>query len=128
VANSASRSDLAAYDVGGLGRHGYIYEGTDGRMVLSVPERLPNLEMVGEAFPEAYECKGWELPMSLPGMFYRGILGRPIDAWEIIAQFQEDPIEDPFEPLARGRIIMIPPIEYFSIAYGSSLSEQPELG
>lgn len=116
------------FDVGGLSRHAYVYEGTNGELALSVPERLPHLEIINGEFPLVHVCRGGEYLVDLAQMYYREVLSRPVDAWEIIAQFQEDPVTDGFVPLKRGQVVLIPPPAYFSmVVYGESLSEMPEM-
>jgi len=122
----AADTSLATFSLGGLYRHGYVYEGVDGRLYISVPERMPALEIVDGYYPVVHESRGGgETLMNIAIRYYKGILGVPLDAWEVVAQFQEDPVLDPFVPLARGRLLQIPPSSFYSsVVYGTPLSEE----
>lgn len=109
----------------GLSRHGYAYEGADGKIYLSLPERLPH-EPREDSIP--YECNGSEYLFNIACAFYRGLFKNPEDVAEIIAEFQEDPIIDISVPPPQGTILQLPSPEYIlQYAYGDSLSDIPDL-
>jgi hypothetical protein len=52
----------------------------------------------------------------------------PWDMWEVIAQFQPEPILDPSVILETGREIYIPSSEFIEeVAYGPTLTDTPKL-
>jgi len=116
-------TSLASFNLGGLYRHGAIYEGADGRLYVSVPERLPAFDVVDGQYAAVYAARGGgETLIDVALLYYRGTLSSPVDAWEVLAQFQDDPLVDPFCYLTRGRLLQVPPAAYFgAYAYGDSL-------
>jgi len=112
-------------NLSGLSRHGYAYTGVDGKLYLSLPERLPH-EDDSDAVP--YTCRGSEYLTDIANAYYAKLFRRPEDVAEVIAEFQEDPIVDLSIPPPQGRVLMLPSPDYImAIAYGESLSEIPEM-
>lgn len=106
-------------------RHGYAYKNDLGEVHTSIPERLPHIEY-DSAIPHI--CKGGEYVQDLAVLYYKAILDYAVDAAEIIAQYQDDPIVDISVPLDANRVIMIPPLLYIQeVAYSDSLAETPRI-
>jgi len=110
--------------LGGLLRHGTPYISSyDGRVHLSLPERLPFTQRDDT---KTHICKGHENCYDLAVSYYPRVAD-PAERAEIIAQFQEDPILDLTVPLPQGRLVLIPSESYIQfIAFGDSLTEYPE--
>ena len=108
----------------GLLRHGSPYVSEyDGRVHLSLPERLP---FVVRDDSRTHVAKGAENCFDLAKLYYNKD-SKSADKAEIIAQFQEDPILDLSTPIQYGRVVIIPSEKYIQfIAYGDSLTEYPE--
>ena len=108
----------------GLLRHGSAYVSAyDGRVHLSLPERLP---FADRDDTRIHICKGKENCFDLAVSYYPRAV-QPANRAEIIAQCQEDPIMDLTVPIAIGRAILIPSEEYIQfIALGETLTDTPE--
>jgi hypothetical protein len=108
-----------------LARHGYAYRNDDNEVHLTLPERLPHVLSDDTV---TYVCNGTERLQDIAVKMYKGLMDSPIDAVEIIAQFQEDPIVDTSIPPVANRVLMLPSLGYIQeIAYGDSLTEYPEI-
>jgi hypothetical protein len=108
-----------------LARHATVYKNSLEELHLTLPERLPH---VLSEFVTTHVCKGEERLQNIANKYYRGLLEFPLDAVDIIAQFQEEPIIDTSVPLEPNRVILIPPLSYIQeIAYGDSLTEYPTI-
>lgn len=108
-----------------LARHGYAYRNDENEVHLTLPERLPH---VLSDDTMTYVCTGEERLQDIAARMYRGLLDNPVDAAEIIAQFQESPIIDVSVPIEANRVLMLPSLTYIQeIAYGDSLTEYPEI-
>jgi len=111
--------------VSGLLRHGEAYVNDLGETHISLPERLPH---VVDERSVTYICGGAERLHDIVIEHYDGKITDPIDAVEIVAQYQEDPIIDYSLPLHAGRVLLLPPPSYIQdVAYGDSLSEFPKI-
>jgi hypothetical protein len=118
-------SDSSGLYLERLARHANVYKNALGELHITVPERLPHLLSDGV---QTHICKGEERLQNLANKYYKGLLEAPIDAVDVIAQFQEEPILDTSVPLEPNRVLLIPPASYVQeIAYGDSLTEYPEL-
>jgi hypothetical protein len=107
-----------------LGRHGQVYRdlGT-GKVYVTIPERIPNVE---EPDNRIHVCRGGETILDVTVLFFKDVFPCPVDIWPVVAQFQEEPILDPFLPLDSGRVLTIPSPDFVrNVAYGDSLAEFP---
>jgi hypothetical protein len=113
-------------DLSWLNRHGDVYQNEDGELHLTLPERLPH-QVRDDTF--VHPCKeGGEYLLDIAVYYYKNQIANPVDCWEIIAQFQEDPIVDGSVPLPGGTALQIPSIEYIiEVALGEQLRQYPEL-
>lgn len=109
----------------GLARHGKVYKNANGELHVSLPERLPH---VTDDETIHHVCKAGERLQDLAVAYYKDKLEDPVDYWEDIAQFQEDPIIDGSTTLKDKQIVLIPSVAYLQQArHGDSLSEYPRL-
>ena len=108
-----------------LSRHARPYQNALGEVHLTVPERLPHMQRDDTV---VHICKDGETLQGLAVMYYQNSISNAVDCWEIIAQFQEDPIVDGSVPLGVGRVLLIPSAEYIrEVALGDPLHEYPVL-
>lgn len=108
-----------------LARHASAYQNELGEIHLTLPERLPHVTSDEDV---TYVCSGAERLQDIVCKMYHGLLDHPIDAVEIVAQFQEDPIVDTSVPPEANQVIMLPSLNYIQeIAYGDPLTEFPEI-
>jgi hypothetical protein len=106
-------------------RHGTAYANAAGELHLTLPERIPYIEYEDT---EIHVCGGAEYLHSIVVHHYKDSLSEPLEAVEVIAQFQPDPIIDYSVPLPSGYILLLPPSSYFhEVAYGQSLTETPDI-
>lgn len=114
-------SDLIGIYLQGTERHGLAYNAGDGKLYVSLPERVPYL---GEDGAIPHICTGNENLLDISLAYFRGLYQDPVSKWWIIAQAQDDPVVDPLVPLKKGTILMIPSISFIEeVAEGDSLSE-----
>jgi len=108
-----------------LERHALPYRDEDtGRVYLTLPERLPH-DDTDE--PATYVCRGHENLLDIAVLHYRKFYAHPADLWQVIAEFQEEPIIDPFTPPPQGRVILVPSPSYIEeVGYGEPLTDTPE--
>uniref|UniRef100_A0A6H1Z9L9 Uncharacterized protein n=1 Tax=viral metagenome TaxID=1070528 RepID=A0A6H1Z9L9_9ZZZZ len=105
--------------------HGVAYEADDGKLYVSLPERLP-FDGGDDGIPHV--CTGNENVLDICLAYFRGIYQDPVDKWWIVAQAQNDPVVDPLVPLRKGTILVIPSISYIEeVAGGDTLSDYPEI-
>jgi hypothetical protein len=105
-------------------RHATAYVNEDGEMHLTLPERVPYVEYEDT---ETHICTG-EYLHSVVVNHYKNTLLEPLEAVEVVANYQPDPIVDWSVPLEPGRILLLPPAAYFhEVAYGESLTESPDI-
>lgn len=121
-ATQATRGPLL---VNSVYRHASYFTRDDGAMFFHVPERISfNYD---DDFT-VHIANGHEYLWDLALHYFRGIYGSPIDLWDIIAQFQPEPIQDPSVPLPQGKEIYIPTADFLEeFVQGPSLAEAPEL-
>lgn len=105
-------------------RHALAIQKDDGSVIFLLPERLPfedrddTISHIGNG--EEYL---WDLAL-------RYYPDRPNswDLWDVIMQFQTEPIQDASIPVPKGREILIPSDEYLEeVVSGQPLSEVPEI-
>jgi hypothetical protein len=119
-----SNSLIGVYTTG-LDRHGQVYASEEGKVFLSLRERLPHLQ---GSDTRIHICKGGERLYDLAVGYYKGLYQRPLDLWPIIAEYQPEPIHDPSVPLSEGEVVLIPGPGYIeTVAFGDPLSDSPEL-
>lgn len=108
-----------------LARHGKAYQNELNEVHISLPERVPFVERDDSII---HICKEGEYLPQIALHYYRNRLADPLLAWEVIAQFQEDPIVDASLPLKAGTVLLIPSVEFVQqVALGDPLHEFPEL-
>ncbi len=108
-----------------LARHGLAYKNANGEIHVSLPERLPHL-MDNQTL--IHICKDGERLQDIAIFYYKDTLPSPVDYWEVIAQFQEDPILDGSTLLKEGTVLQIPSTGYMQqLIFGDSLSEYPAI-
>ena len=104
-----------------LGRHGELYCNHLGETHLTITERLPYVDYDDVI---THICKKGECLLDVAVYYYKDRVDRPADCWEIIANYQDDPIIDGSVPLTAGRVILIPPQSYIQeVALGMALRE-----
>ena len=108
-----------------LQRHGRIYQNDLGEIHITVPERVPHIMREDTI---VHICKEGEYLQNIALLYFKNDFENAVDMWEIIAQFQEDPIIDGSIPMTQGRILEIPSAEYIKeVALGDPLYEYPVL-
>jgi len=109
-----------------LARHGQAYQNADGEVHLTLPERLPYIDRDDTA---THVCKAGERLFDIAIHYFKDSMGDyAVDCWEIIAQFQEDPIVDGSVTLPVGLVLLIPSDEYIQeVALGEPLHEYPRV-
>lgn len=108
-----------------LARHGQAYQNAAGVIHLTLPERLPHVIRDDSVI---HVCKGDERLQDIAVYYYRDTYENAVDMWEVIAQFQEDPIVDGSIPLPANRVLEIPSVEYIQeVALGEPLHEYPAI-
>jgi len=109
-----------------LARHGQSYQNADGEVHLTLPERLPHEDRDDTI---THVCKAGERLYDIAIHYFKDSMGDyAVDCWEIIAQFQEDPIIDGSVLLESNRVLLIPSDEYIQeVALGDPLHEAPLL-
>lgn len=125
MAETPYQDSLGLY-LSGLARHARAYrDDATGKIFLTLPERLP---FINREDTRIHKCKGAERVLDLALLYYRNIYSDPVDYWPVIAQFQPEPIIDPFIPLAAGLIVLIPSPSYIQeIVNGDTLVDFPQL-
>jgi hypothetical protein len=97
----------------------------DDAVVFQVPERLSYEDREDNTIHIVTEG---ERIYDLAQAYFARVIPNGIDIWEVLAQYQPEPIVDPSVPLAAGREIFIPPTDYIDeIALGAVLIEVPEI-
>jgi hypothetical protein len=97
----------------------------DNAVVWQVPERLPF-----ENRPDniIHIVTRGERIYDLAQFYFSHFVPNAVDLWEVIAQFQPEPIIDPSVPLTPNREIYIPSKDYIDeVAQGAVLIEVPDL-
>lgn len=108
-----------------LQRHGRAYVNNAGEIHITLPERLPHVERDDTV---VHVCSEGEYLQQIAIQHYKDRIPNAVDCWEIIAQFQEDPIVDGSMPLRANQIILIPSVGYIhEVALGDPLHEVPKL-
>jgi hypothetical protein len=108
-----------------LQRHGEIYQNSADEVHISRPERLPHVQRDDTI---VHICKEGERLQDIAVAYYKDAFAEPVDMWEVIAQFQEDPIVDGSVPPGADRVLLIPSAEYVKeVALGDPLHEYPVL-
>jgi hypothetical protein len=108
-----------------LQRHGQIYQNDADELHITVPERVPHVLRDDTV---VHICKADERLQDIAVYYYKNSIEAPVDCWEIIAQFQEDPIIDGSVPMEAGRVLLIPSLAYIQeVALGDPLYEYPQL-
>lgn len=106
-------------------RHALAVRKDDGSIIFQVPERIP-FEDRDDTI--VHVCNGQEYLWELAQRYYGDIRDVALDLWDIIAQFQPEPVTDSSVPIAEGTEILIPSIDYIEeVVSGESLSETPEI-
>jgi len=110
----------------GLSRHSTVYEDTTrGELHLTLPERLP-YEPTDDCW--IHICHGDERLFDIAIAYFKDAYQDAVDLWETIAQFQEEPIQDPFVPLPEGKVLLIPSVNYIeTTVFGEPLTQWPQL-
>ena len=112
-------------DLPWLARHGQGYQNALGEIHLTLPERLPHVERDDTV---THICKSGERLQDIAVYHYKETYSNAVDMWEIIAQFQEDPIVDGSLLMEAERVLLIPSPEYIlEVALGDPLHEYPRL-
>ena len=108
-----------------LNRHGQAYKNEQGEIHVTLPERLPHMDRDDTI---THVCKRGERLQDLAVHYYKEYFENAVDCWEIIAQFQEDPIVDGSSELQVGRVLAIPSADYIQeVALGDPLHDYPQL-
>lgn len=108
-----------------LERHGTPYTKDDGTVHLSLPERIPYIERDDN---DLYVCTGGETLLDIALMAYRSYYESPVDHWQILQQYQEDPILDPSALLPRGLVLVLPSPDFIEeVPFGENLTEFPQI-
>jgi hypothetical protein len=106
-------------------RHARAIQFDDGRIIFRLPERIPFEDRDDSIL---HISNGRERLWDLAQLYYGSEVRDAIDLWEVIAQFQPEPIQDPSIPLQAGLSVLIPSLEYIEdVAFGDSLSDVPEI-
>ena len=110
----------------GFARHGRAYQDEEtGVIHLSLPERMRYMDVEGII---EHPCNGSETPIHLAFQYYRTFYRWPSDLHPVICNFQPEPILNPLAPIPKGRVVLIPPIEYIeTVGHGDMLIENPAL-
>jgi len=105
--------------------HGVAYEADDGKLYVSLPERVP-FDGGDDGIPHI--CTGNENLLDICLAYFRGVYQGPADKAWVVAQAQDEPVQDWLVPLPRGTILIIPSIAFNEeVASGDSLSEYPQV-
>lgn len=116
---------LFAVYLKGLERHGTAYADAQGRVYLSLPERLRHEERSDTIY---HVARSGEYLCDLAAAYYAKYYERPLELVPVLAQFQEYPIVDASLPLEEGQIVEIPSVVWIeSEAYGDPLTETPQI-
>lgn len=108
---------------GSIYRHAAAVRLDSGEIVFRLPERLPFEDRDDTIL---HVANGEEYLWDLAQRYYAQVRSNAFDMWEIIAQFQPEPIQDTSIPLPKGKEILIPSSDYIEdVVYGESLREIP---
>jgi len=120
VASNIEINGLSLY------RHAIFSQQPSGAVIPEMPERL---RYVYRDDTRLHVAADGEYLFDIAYAYYRHAFGDDAhDLWEILAQFQPVPIEDPSIALAAGTHVLIPSVAFIrEEALGSSLTEFPEL-
>lgn len=111
--------------VDSLYRHAPAVLADDGSVLFLNPERVPfeDRDDTIEYTATGHEYL-WDIALAHYGLTYIG----DIDLGEVIANFQPEPIQDLSVPVAEGRELHIPSMDYITeVVKGPPLSDEPEL-
>ena len=87
-------------------RHGTAYVNYKGETHLTLLERLPHVVLEDAALKV---CGGGEYLHHIVIHHYSGVLSDPLDALDVVAQYQEEPIIDYSIPMIANRIFFMVP-------------------
>lgn len=111
--------------VSSLYRHATILKYGDGGLIFTVPERLPYIERDDTTL---YVTRGGEYLWDIAIKQYGRSVPKAWDLWQVIAEFQPEPIQDSSLPLAAGKELYLPSVQYINeVAFGDSLANLPVL-
>jgi len=106
-------------------RHALAVRTDEGAIIFELPERLP-FEDRDDTI--VHIANGQEYLWDLAQRYYSNTRAQAFDLWDVIAQFQPEPIVDSSVPLPEGKEILIPSIDYIEeVVSGPSLASTPEL-
>jgi hypothetical protein len=109
----------------GLERHGTAYTKADGTIHLTLRERIP---FIHREDTDLYVCKGGETLLDVAILAYKDYYEFPVDQWQVLQEFQEDPIQDPSVPLPQGLVLAVPSPDFLEeVPYGEDLTEYPQI-
>lgn len=117
--------DRKAILVDSLYRHALAMQAEDGSVLFLNPERVP-YEDRDDTIEHTASGKDylWDIALSHYDMVSIG----DIDLGEVIANFQPEPLQDLSVPVAEGRELYIPSMDFITeVVRGSSLADEPEL-
>jgi len=104
-------------------RHAVALQEDDGTIYFSLPERLPFEDRDDTII---HSASGTEYLWELAQRYYAQNRVNAFDMWEVIAQFQPEPIQDASLPVPKGQIVLIPSEDYIEdFLFGEPLSLVP---
>jgi len=118
-------ADGQRVEVRSVYRHANIIQNEDSTIVFTLPER------VGYEYDDditIHIVSDGERLYDIAQFHYKDTAIAPWDLWDMLAQFQPEPILDPSVPLPSNMEIYIPSADFIEDAFfGMSLAETPEI-
>jgi len=123
MANTAATPATAS--VSSLYRHSRLTQKEDGSVFFTLPERV---SFDDQDDVTTHIANGQEFLWDIAQQYYKRVYVSPLDLWEVLMQFQPEPIQDPSVPVPLGQEVYIPSLEWIEeVAFGQSLADVPEL-
>lgn len=107
-------------------RHAYAIRKADtGEVFFRLPERMPFEERDDNILHIVQRGERlWDIAVR----YFQGRRFRACDMWEVLANFQPNPIIDPTVLLRAGQVIYVPSDDYIEeVVFGPSLADVPAI-